>query len=161
MKSIFIPNESFNFKSEIKCVNKLLINNSEAFLRQIDDSVEMWIIGDKDKDFFDVLTKKPLEEKRVLDPGDGIPVAEYKKIQHIAVIYCNGDDIEPITREYIFGNTDYDVYDFVLIVLNLLKTKFPKKNPNELTDNIDKQYMFRNSNNNISSFKNKWDYNLN
>jgi len=140
MKSIFIPDESFQNKQEIH--NIFLMNEVDSLLDDIDEKIEVWIIGNNDTEFFDNQTKPLLKEEIILDPADGLPVSEHRGLQHIAVINYNGDDTEQITREYTFGNTDYAIYDFVVIVLSLLKTKFPKKKPNELTGNIDKKYMF-------------------
>ncbi len=52
MKSIFVPNESLEDKEEIKRINNYLYKNSEFLLEKIDDQTEIWIIGNKDEEFF-------------------------------------------------------------------------------------------------------------
>ena len=52
MKSIYLPNDSFNSKYEINIINKLLSKLYDSVLDDIDDKIEVWIIGNKDKDFF-------------------------------------------------------------------------------------------------------------
>ena len=52
MKSIFVPNESFQNKNEIKSINNFLYKNAKVLLEEIDDQTEIWIIRNKDQEFF-------------------------------------------------------------------------------------------------------------
>jgi len=127
MKSIFVPNESFQNKNEISSINKLLSRNATVLLEEIDDQTEIWIIGNKDQEFFDKQTEQAFIENRVLDPIDKLPVSRYKKLKHIAVINHEIDIHSELYKETIYANSDHDVSDFVAIVINLLKHKYPKK----------------------------------
>ena len=127
MKSIFVPNESFENKSEIDSINSYLYKNSQLLLEEIDDLTEIWIIGSKDEDFFKMQTIKAFEENRVLDPFDIMPVAPYKKIQHIAVINHKYGADSSLNTEIIYANADNDVTGFTQMVIHLLMKIYPKK----------------------------------
>ena len=58
MKSIFVPNESFQNKNEIKSINNYFNKNAKVLLEQIDDQTEIWIIGNKDQEFFKKQTEQ-------------------------------------------------------------------------------------------------------
>jgi len=59
MKSIYLPNDSFNSKYEINIINKLLSKLYDSVLDDIDDKIEVWIIGNKDKDFLIAVWRFP------------------------------------------------------------------------------------------------------
>ncbi len=126
MKSIFVPNESFQNQSEIKSINRFLSRNTDVLLEEIDDQTEIWIIGNKDEDFFKKQTEQAFKENRVLDPVDKLPVPKYKKLQHIAVINHKLDPNSDKHTEIIFANSDHDISDFVHIVIDILKQRYPK-----------------------------------
>ncbi|NIP31931.1 MAG: hypothetical protein GTN99_10710 [Candidatus Dadabacteria bacterium] len=134
MKSIFVPNESFESRSEIKCINNYLYKNSELLLKEIDDRTEIWIIGNKDKDFFNKQTEQAFLENKVLDPIDGLPISKHRNIHHIAVINHKYDNNDNLNLETIYANSDFDVVDFINIVINLLRQKYPK-NKMQSTEN--------------------------
>ncbi len=66
-------NDSFNSKYEINIINKLLSKLYGSVLDDIDDKIEVWIIGNKDKDFFNNQVEIPIKEHIVLDPFDVKP----------------------------------------------------------------------------------------
>jgi len=136
MKSIFVPNESFENKNEIKNINNYLYKNANIILEEIDDQTEIWIIGNEDKDFFEKQTEQAFIENRVLDPMDNLPVPKHKKLQHIAVINHIYDLNSELRSEIIYANSDFDITAFVQIAINLLKQKYPKKKVNS-SDNKD------------------------
>jgi len=127
MKSIFVPNESFQNKNEIKRINNYFNKNAKVLSEQIDDQTEIWIIGNKDQEFFKKQTEQAYNENRVLDPIDNLPIGKHRKLQHIAVINHKHDVNSDLRSEIIYANSDFDVLDFVQIVINLLKQKYPKE----------------------------------
>lgn len=127
MKSIFVPNESFQKKNEIKSINNYLYRNAKVLLEEIDDQTEIWIIGNKDQEFFEKQTEHAYDENRVLDPIDSLPIGRHRKLRHIAVINHKHDLDSDLRSEIIYANSDFDVSDFVQIVINLLRSKYPKK----------------------------------
>jgi len=143
MKSIYMPNDSFNSKYEINIINKLLSKLSRSMLDDIDDKIEVWKIGNKDKDFFNSRVEIPMREHRILDPIDELPISEYREVQHIAVVNYKFSVAADVTREFLYGNTDYDVSEFITGVIRRLKIKFPKKKvrlvKNEIKEKYDKE----------------------
>jgi hypothetical protein len=127
MKSIYMPNDSFNSKYEINIINKLLSKLSRSMLDDIDDKIEVWIIGNKDQEFFEKQTEHAYDENRVLDPIDHLPIGRHRKLRHIAVINHKNDLNSDLRSEIIYANSDFDVSDFVQIVINLLLRQYPKK----------------------------------
>ena len=127
MKSMFVPNESFQNENEIKSINNYLYKNAKVLLEEIDDQTEIWIIGNKDQEFFKKQTEQAYNENRVLDPIDNLPVGKHRKLQHIAVINHKHDVNSDLRSEIIYANSDFDLLDFVQIVINLLKQKYPKE----------------------------------
>ena len=127
MKSIFVPNESFQNKNEIKSINDYFNKNAKVLLEQIDDQTEIWVIGNKDQEFFKKQTEQAYNENRVLDPIDNLPIGKHRKLQHIAVINHKHDVNSDLRSEIIYANSDFDALDFVQIVINLLKQKYPKE----------------------------------
>jgi len=63
MKSLFVPNESFQNKNEIKSINNYFNKNAKVLLEQIDDQTEIWIIGNKDQEFFEKTNRTGLQWK--------------------------------------------------------------------------------------------------
>ena len=55
MKSIYMPSESFQSNQEVNILNKFFASSYKSLLDDIDDKIEVWIIGNKDKDFFNKL----------------------------------------------------------------------------------------------------------
>jgi len=127
MKSIFVPNESFQNKNEIKSINNYLYKNAKVLLEEIDDQTEIWIIGNKDQEFFEKQTEQAYGESRVLDPTDNLPVGRHHRLQHIAVINHKNDPDSDLRSEIIYANSDFDISDFVQIVIKLLLRQYPKK----------------------------------
>jgi len=140
MKSIYMPNDSFNSKDEINIINKLLSKLSRSILDDIDDKIEVWIIGNKDKDFFNSRVEIPMREHRILDPIDELPISEYREVQHIAVVNYKFSIATNVTREFLYGNTDYDVSDFITWVIRRLKNKFPKKKVRLVVNEVKEKY---------------------
>jgi len=140
MKSIYMPNDSFNSKYEINIINKLLSKLSRSMLDDIDDKIEVWIIGNKDKDFFNSRVEIPMREHRILDPIDELPISEYREVQHIAVVNYKFSVAADVTRESLYGNTDYDVSEFITGVIRRLKNKFPKKKVRLIKDEVKEKY---------------------
>lgn len=130
MKSVFVPNESFDNKNEIKSINNYLYKNAKVLLDQIDDQTEIWIIGNRDKEFFNKQTEQAFIENRVLDPMDNFPINKHRKLRHIAVINHKYDSSAELNTEIIYANSDFDVTDFTNIVINLLKIQYPKNGIN-------------------------------
>jgi hypothetical protein len=130
MKSIFVPNESFENKDEIKSINNYLYKNDQVLLEEIDDQTEIWIIGNKDQEFFEKQTEQAYTENRVLDPMDNIPIGKHRTLQHIAVINHKFDSNSDLNSEIIYANSDFDIADFVHIVIDILKKQYPKNKAN-------------------------------
>jgi len=126
MKSVFIPNESFESKYEVKSINNYLYKHANILLEDIDDQTEIWIIGNKDKDFFTNQTVQAFEEDRVLDPLDNLPVPRYRQIHHIAVINHKYGPNSQLNAEIIYANCDHEVAEFVAMVINILKSTYPR-----------------------------------
>ena len=62
-----------------------------------------------------------------MDPIDNLPIGKHRKLQHIAVINRKHDLNPDLRSEIIYANSDFDVSDFVQIVINLLLRQYPKK----------------------------------
>jgi len=143
MKSIYIPSESFNSKYEINIINQLLPKLYDSVLDDIDDKIEVWILGNKDKDFFNSKVAIPMREHRVLDPRNELPISEYREVLHIAVVNYKFSIAADVTREFLYGNTDNDLSEFITWVIRRLKNKFPKKkvrlDKNEIKEKYDKE----------------------
>ena len=127
MRSINIPNESFQNGNEVKIINNLLYDNIDTLNNYIDESIEIWIIGNRDEEFLDSLTRTAFSQNRIYDPFDELPVSQHRKLQHVAVITNNNQNLKEISKETIYGNVDYNIYDFVRSLIFRLVTKFPKK----------------------------------
>jgi len=140
MKSIYMPNDSFNSKYEINIINKLLSKLYGSVLDDIDDKIEVWIIGNKDKDFFNNQVEIPIKEHIVLDPFDELPIAEYREVLHLAVVNYKFSIAANATREFLYGNTDYDLFDFITGVIRRLKNKFPKKKVRLVKNQVKEKY---------------------
>jgi hypothetical protein len=115
-------------------------------LDDIDDKIEVWIIGNNDKYFFNSNVEIPMREHRVLDPIDELPISEYRELQHIAVVnYKFGKDTN-LKREFLYGNTDYDVSEFITGVISRLRNKFPKKKVRLVDNKVIEKYYKEDSN---------------
>jgi len=136
MKSIYIPNESFHNENEVNIINKLLSKLSESALDDIDDKIELWLIGNKDKDFFSSQVDIPMREHRVIDPMDELPIPEYREVQHVAIVNYKLSVEANLIKEFFYGNTDYDVTDFVTSVVARLRNKFPKTKAGFIKNNL-------------------------
>ena len=141
-----MPNDSFNSKDEINIINKLLSKLYGSVLDDIDDKIEVWIIGNKDKDFFNSRVEIPMREHRILDPIDELPISEYREVQHIAVVNYKFSIATNVTREFLYGNTDYDVSEFLTWVIIRLKNKFPKKKVRFIKNEVNEKYDKENNN---------------
>lgn len=130
MKSIYVPNESFQNRDEVRIINKILYDNIETLYNYIDENIEIWIIGNKDQEFLQKLTQAALDQNQIYDPFDELPVSQYRRLLHVAVINQRRASIEELTRETIYGNIDYNIYDFVRSLFYRLMTKFPKNPDN-------------------------------
>lgn len=155
MKSIYIPNESFQSQNEVKIINRILCDNIETLYNYIDESIEIWILGDKDQEFLEKITETALSENRIFDPFDELPVSQHRRLLHVAVINHNKTDLKEITRETIYGNVDYNIYDFIRTLIFRLVSKFPKNldNTREGLDEINKfcneKFRYGDKNNNF------------
>ncbi len=115
-------------------------------LDDIDDKIEVWIIGNKDKDFLNSQVEIPIKEQIVLDPFDELPIAEYRDVLHIAVVNYKFSIAANATREFLYGNTDYDVSEFITGVIRRLKSKFPKRKVRLVINEVKEKYDKENSN---------------
>jgi len=154
MKSIYIPNESFQTKNEVNIINKILYDNMETLYNYVDESIEIWILGNKDQKFLDKLIQTALKQNRIYDPFDELPINQHRDLLHVAVINHNITCLKDITRETIYGNVDYNIHDFVRSLIFRLVSKFPKNvdnNENNINgENIfDKNKSVDHTNNNV------------
>ncbi|HSG30190.1 MAG TPA: hypothetical protein VLB82_01450 [Thermodesulfobacteriota bacterium] len=99
MKTIYIPNESFADSNDVKVANKLLSHLADNLLDEIDDNIEVWIIGNKDKDFFNKQINIPMKKRRVLDPFDQLPISDFRQLHHVSIVISKIDRTD-IVREY-------------------------------------------------------------
>lgn len=81
-----------------------------------------------------------MREHRILDPIDELPISEYREVQHIAVVNYKFSIATNVTREFLYGNTDYDVSDFITWVIRRLKNKFPKKKVRLVVNEVKEKY---------------------
>lgn len=127
MKSIYMPDESFVYEDDLAIVNKAISLISFTVFEEIDDRLEIRILGNKDKDIFTKQTEQAYKENRVLDTLDSLPVPRYKQIQHIAVINHKYGSNSELNVDIIYANCDYEVPEFVEIVINILVDTYPSR----------------------------------
>ncbi len=82
----------------------------------------------------------------MIDPIDELAIAEYRVLQHLAVVNCRLNEHTNLVKEYFYGNTDYVVPDFVTAVISILGKKFPNKSANLINNSIEEQYSKKDNN---------------
>ncbi len=140
MKTIYIPNESFVDSNDVKVANKLLSRLADNLLDEIDDNIEVWIIGNKDKDFFNKQINIPMKKQRVLDPFDQLPISDFRQLHHVSIVILKIDRTD-IVKEYYYGNTDYNITDFITALIKRLGNQFPKNKVNIKNNRQEDKYI--------------------
>lgn len=87
MSSRYVPSESFESQKEIDLIKKILSNIVDALYDHVDESIEIWLIDNKDKMFLQKLDQTALSPYRIYDPFDELPINQHRRLLHIAVIY--------------------------------------------------------------------------
>ena len=121
MQELLMPPNSFSSSDEMKQLP--VINNMyKRLLDRIDENVDIWIIGNGDKDFWDTNINTPHHLNKILNPVDLFPMNPKREIKHIGMItHKNNEDIS-----ILFGNNDDILSVFVLSVINRAIRMFPK-----------------------------------
>jgi len=126
MKSFFISQNSIN-NDEHHLIQKIFSSYSESVLKEIDENVEVWIIGNQNSSFFNDIIGR-LKNNTITNPFNNIPINISPELKHLAVIYYNRKQSEKVQDKIVYGNKEGNLYDFVSCVIYRVKEMFPQKN---------------------------------
>ena len=126
MKSFFISQNSIN-NDELHLIQKIFSSYSESVLKEIDENVEVWIIGNQNSSFFNDIIGR-LKNNTITNPFKNIPINISPELKHLAVIYYNRKQSEKVQDKIVYGNKEGNLYDFASCVIYRVKEMFPQKN---------------------------------
>ena len=126
MKSFFISQNSIR-NDEHHLIQKIFRSYSESVLKEIDENVEVWIVGNENTSFFnDIITK--LKDNTITNPFDNVPISIGPELKHIAVVYYNRKQSDKVQDKIVYGNREGNLYDFASCVIFRVKELFPQNN---------------------------------
>lgn len=126
MRSIHYPVESFRNKNDIKNLNEILVKYSDTLFHAIDDKVEIWVFGNKDRQFINILTQLAIQQRRVIDPSNQLPILDDENLQFIALINHESLEDSTVYNESIYGTVNCNLNDFISLLIYRLTMKYPK-----------------------------------
>ncbi len=126
MKSFFISQNSIR-NDEHHMIQQIFASYSESVLKEIDENVEVWIIGNENETFFkDIINR--LKDNTITNPFNNIPVKISPDLKHLAVVYYNRKQSDKVQDKLVYGNAEGSLFDFASRVIFKVKEMFPQNN---------------------------------
>ena len=123
MIKLLMPPHSFETKEEVKQI-PVIISKLSDLMEQVDDDVEIWVIGNstRDREFWVRRVDSLFKKRLVLNPYDNRPVNPHRILTHLATVVVKlGDE-----KEYIYGNTEDTLFEFVRAVILRAIQMYPR-----------------------------------